>query len=41
MLVPEEFVKRTAPGSAGISGVGHDVGWHQDVRFLVSVSGHP
>ncbi len=41
LLVPEEFLKRTAPGGAGISGVGHDIGWRQGVRFLVSVSGHP
>jgi hypothetical protein len=27
LLVPEEFLKRTAPGSAGISGIGHDIGW--------------
>ena len=41
LLVPEEFLKRTAPGSAGISGVGQDIGWHQDVRLLVRISGHP
>ena len=41
LLVPQEFLKRTAPGNAGIIGVRHDISWHKDVRLLVCVSGHP
>ena len=41
LLVAEEFLKRTPPGSAGITGVSHDIGWHKVVRLLVRVSGHP
>jgi hypothetical protein len=41
LLVPKEFLKRTAPGSAGIGEVRRDIGWHKDARLLVRVSGHP
>jgi hypothetical protein len=41
LLVPEEFLKRTAPGGAGIGEVRRDIGWHEDARLLVRVSGHP
>ena len=40
-MAVQEMLKRTAPGSAGISGVRHDISWHKDVRLLVCVSGHP